>query len=203
LLLNKRYSNRWQGLISFLYSNSSGFGRRSLRQDINVEGPMFWDDNWMSSLNQTINNLDGSLPFTPKYEVKLSGSYTIPRIEVDLGTRIRFHSGRALWKIDNAYPQHTPFGDPPGGVIEPGGSLGQIVAIDPNNPDYLPNSTLFDLHVEKAIVLTGTNKLHLVLDGFNVFNASTATDADPTFEYGKITAIVAPRWFRFGARWEF
>ncbi len=201
LTLNKRYSDRWQGLISFLYSNSSGIGRRSLRQDINVEGPMFWDDNWMSTLNQTINNLEGPLPFTPKYEVKLSGSYTIPRIEVDLGTRIRLHSGRPLWKLET-YPQHTPFGDPPGGAIDPGGT-GQLVSVDPNSPDYLPNGALFDLHVEKAFKVTGINTLHLVLDGFNVFNASTTTDADPIFEYGKVTAIVAPRWFRFGARWEF
>ena len=84
-VLSKRYSDRWQALASFLYSSSSGFGRRSLRQDINVEGPMFWDDNWMSTLNQTINNLDGPLPFTPKYEFKLSGSYTIPKIEFDIG----------------------------------------------------------------------------------------------------------------------
>ena len=40
-VLNKRYSDRWQALASFLYSNSYGLGRRSFRQDINVEGPMF------------------------------------------------------------------------------------------------------------------------------------------------------------------
>ena len=78
LVANKRYADRWQALASFLYSNSSGFARRSLRQDVNVEGPMFWDDNWMATPNQTINNLDGPLPFTPKYEFKLSGSYLDP-----------------------------------------------------------------------------------------------------------------------------
>ena len=65
-VLRKRYSDRWQALASFLYSNSTGIARRSLRQDFNVEGPMFWDDNWMGTLNQTINNLEGPLPFTPK-----------------------------------------------------------------------------------------------------------------------------------------
>ena len=69
-VLRKRYSDRWQALASFLYSNSTGIGRRSLRQDVNVEGPMFWDDNWMGSLNQTINNLQGPLPYTPKYRVQ-------------------------------------------------------------------------------------------------------------------------------------
>ena len=47
----KRYADRWQALGSFVYSTSSGIGRRSLRQDFNVEGPMFYDDTWMGTLN--------------------------------------------------------------------------------------------------------------------------------------------------------
>jgi hypothetical protein len=111
LVLRKRMADRWQALASVVYSSSSGLGRRSLRQDFNVEGPMFYDDNWMGSLNQTINNLEGPLPFTPKWEVKLSGSYTIPKIETDLGVRLRFMTGRPMWMLEG-YPQHTQFGDP-------------------------------------------------------------------------------------------
>ena len=47
-----------------------------------------------ATLNYTVNNLEGPLPFTPKFELKLSGSYKIPRAEVDLGVRYRMHSGR-------------------------------------------------------------------------------------------------------------
>ena len=39
---------------------------------------MFYDDNWMGNLNYTVNNLEGPLPFTPKYGLKLSGSYKVP-----------------------------------------------------------------------------------------------------------------------------
>ena len=52
------------------------------------KAPMFYDDNWMGNLNYAINNLDGPLPFTPKYEFKLSGSYMIPRVEFDVGVRL-------------------------------------------------------------------------------------------------------------------
>jgi len=200
-VLRKRYSDRWQALASFLYSNSTGIGRRSLRQDVNVEGPMFWDDNWMSSLNQTVNNLEGPLPYTPRYEFKLSGSYRVPRIDVDLGGRLRTHSGRGVWQLET-YPQHTQFGDPPGGVIDPGG-LGQIVGVDPKHPAYLPTLTLFDLHVEKAFKVPGSHTVRFIVDGFNIFNTFTPTDVDPIFEYGKVTAIPSSRRFRFGARWEF
>ena len=201
-VFNKRYSDRWQALASFLYSNSEGIGRRSFRQDFNVESPMFYDDNWMGSLNYTVNNLEGPLPFTPTFEVKLSGSYTIPRVEIDTGLRYRTHSGRAVWLVED-YPVHSQWANPPGGVLNPGG-LPQIVAIDPNDPDYLPNQHLFDLHLARTFKLgSEARSVVLIVDGFNIFNSSTPLNLDVHFEYGKVRAIPQSRRFRFGARYEF
>ena len=201
-VLNKRYSDRWQALASVVFSNSDGLSRRSFRQDFNVEAPMFYDDNWMGNLNYTVNNLEGPLPFTPRFEMKLSGSYRVPAVEADLGVRYRMHSGRAVWLLED-YPLHTEFGDPPGGVINPGG-LPQVVAVDPNDPDYLPDQHIFDLHLEKAFRLgrEGRN-VHLVLDGFNIFNSSAPLNMDVHFEYGRVAAIPMARRFRFGLRYEF
>ena len=133
-------------------SNSDGMSRRSFRQDFNVEAPMFYDDNWMGNLNYTVNNLEGPLPFTPKFELKLSGSYKIPR----RGSRSRGPlpdaqraGGVAARGLSGA---HASLRTPPGGVINPGG-LPQIVGVDPNDPDYLPNQHLFDLHLERAFKL--------------------------------------------------
>jgi hypothetical protein len=203
LVFRKRYSDRWQALGSVVYSSSSGFSRRSFRQDFNVEGPMFYDDNFMGNLNYTVNNLEGPLPFTPKWEIKLSGSYSIPRVDVDLGARLRFMTGRPMWKLDS-YPQHTQWGNPPGGVIDPGG-LNQVVSVDPNNPDYLPSLTLLDLHAEKAFKLgQGQQKLQIVVDGFNIFNTNTATNMGVYSEgYGRITNIPQGRRFRLGVRFQF
>jgi hypothetical protein len=202
LVFHKRYSDRWQALASLLYSKSDGMSRRSFRQDFNVEGPMFYDDNFMGNLNYAINNLEGPLPFTPKWEAKFSASYTVPKIEVDLGARLRFHTGRPVWKLDN-YPEHTQFGDPPGGVINPGG-LPQVVSPDPNNPDYLPSLTLLDLHIDKGFKLGGDKALHVIVDGFNMFNTNTATDMNVYAEgYGKIDNIPQGRRFRIGARFQF
>jgi hypothetical protein len=202
LVFNKRYSDRWQALASFLYSKSDGLSRRSFRQDFNAEGPMFFDDNWMGTLNYSINNLDGPLPFTPRYELKVSGSVKIPTLEVDLGARYRMHSGRAAWRLDD-YPVHSEFGSPPGGVIDPGG-LPQIVGVDPNDPDYLPHQHILDMHLERAFkVGGGQRRVHLVVDGFNLLNSSTPTDMDVHFEYGKVTSIPSSRRFRGGVRFEF
>jgi hypothetical protein len=198
-VLSKRYSDRWQALGSFLYSTSSGMARRSLRQDVNVEGPMFWDDNWMGTLNQTINNLTGPLPFTPKYEFKLSGSYMIPRVELDAGARLRVMTGRPMWQLET-YPQLTQFGGPADGVIDPGGT-GQIVGV--GDPVYLPTRSLLDLHFDKVFKVRAAQRIHIVVDGFNVFNVHAPTDADPLNEYGKVTAIPASRRWRFGLKYEF
>jgi hypothetical protein len=198
-VLSKRYSNRWQAQASFLYSSSNGMARRSLRQDVNVEGPMFWDDNWMGTLNQTVNNLTGPLPFTPKYEFKLSGSYQVPIVEVDVGARFRMMTGRPMWKLE-IYPQLTQWGGPSDGVIDPGGS-GHIVS--GSDPVYLPTRALFDLHLDKVFKIQANRSVHLVVDGFNMFNIHTPTDMDTLWEYGKVTAIPQSRRFRFGLKFEF
>jgi hypothetical protein len=202
LVLRKRYSDRWQALASVVFSSSSGFSRRSFRQDINVEAPMFWDDTFMGNLNYTVNNMEGPLPFTPKWEIKVSGSYMIPKIDVDLGARWRFMTGRPMWMLDN-YPQHTQWGDPPGGVIDPGG-LNQVVAYDPHNPDYLPSLSLLDLHAEKDFRLGGDKMLRVIFDGFNVLNVGTATDISVMSDgYGRVNSIPQGRRFRLGVRFQF
>ncbi|NTV80900.1 MAG: TonB-dependent receptor, partial [Candidatus Aminicenantes bacterium] len=145
-VLNKRYSARWQGLASLVYSWSNGVAQRSQRQDDNMMGPMLTDDNFMGSINQAVNNMTGPLPFVPKWEIKASGSYTVPVLEMDLGLRFRFHTGRPVWRLEN-YPVHTQWGNPEGGVIQTGG--GSIVSS--LDPTWLPALALFDFRAEKAI----------------------------------------------------
>ena len=85
----------------FLYSESHGPANRNNFQDWNIEGPKIMDTTWFSSLNNSINNMTGPLPFTPKYEFKLSGSYVIPKIEADFGVRLRYNSGRPYWFLED------------------------------------------------------------------------------------------------------
>jgi hypothetical protein len=199
-VFNKRYSNRWQLLGSILYSKSEGMANRIFGNSMNAEGPMFTDNTWMGSLNYTINNLEGPLPFVPKLEFKLSGSYTIPYIELDLGARFRLHTGRPIWTLEEI-PVHSEWSNPPGSVIS--GGVGSIVAGDPNEPEYLPTQTLLDLRMEKSFRLAKLGTLSIILDIFNLFNAYTPTSVDNQWEFGKVGTIVDPRSFRFSFLYRF
>jgi len=200
LVFNKRYSNRWQMLGSVLYSKSEGMANRIFGNSMNAEGPMFTDNTWMGSLNYTINNLEGPLPFVPKFEFKLSGSYTIPYIELDLGARFRLHTGRPIWTLEEI-PVHSEWANPTGGVLS--GGVGSIVAGDPKNPNHLPTQALLDLRAEKTFRFSSLGTLSIILDIFNVFNANTPNTIDNQWEFGKVGGIVEPRSFRFSFQYRF
>lgn len=220
-VFTKRYSNRWQLMGSLLFNKSEGFAARNKRQDqdYNMEGTNIWSDAWVAGINQTVNNMEGPLPFTPRFEFKVAANYTIPKVEIDLGIRFRLHTGRPAWvlaevqRIDqwNYDPTNTDLMEH--GVILNGGSgmPGQIVAQDPNKPLYLPAQKLLDLHLEKTFKM-GRGNLHILLDSFNIFNAHDVTNAMVktvetagivTRNVGRVVGLTTPRTFRLGVMYDF
>jgi outer membrane receptor protein involved in Fe transport len=200
LVLRKRYSNRWQLMASALFSMSDGSASRSKRQDFFIEGPMITDDLWVGSLNQLVNNMEGPLPFTPRFELKFSGSYKIPVVDVDLGFRFRFHNGRPLWPLSSV-PTRSPWANPAGSVVATGG--GSVVGVNPNNPYYIPGPKILDLSIGRNFKLGNLGSLSVTLDILNVFNDSAASLVDWNFQLGRVMALVAPRKLRLNLRFDF
>lgn len=199
LVLNKRYSNRWQGLASIVYSWSNGTAQRTMRQDDNMMGPMVTDDTWMGNLNYTINNMDGPLPFVPKWEIKASGSYKVPYIELDLGLRFRMHTGRPVWEWVG-YPTRTQWSAPDAtGAIIP---FGVVRVIKDTEPTYLPSLALFDFRLEKAFKIREYGAFHVVIDILNAFNAADVTNID-IGNWGRITGLTDARRFRLSFMYQF
>jgi outer membrane receptor protein involved in Fe transport len=199
LVLNKRYSNRWQGLASVVFSWSDGTAQRTMRQDDNMMGPMITDDTWMGNLNYTINNMDGPLPFVPKLEIKASGSYTIPYIELDLGMRFRMHSGRPMWEWVG-YPRKTQWSAPDAtGTIIP---AGLVRIINDTEPTYLPALAVFDFRAEKAFRIRDYGAFHVILDVLNAFNTANVTNVD-IGNWGRITGLTDARRFRLSLMFQF
>lgn len=205
LMANKRFSNRWQMLASVLFSWSDGFAMRPVRQDFNFEGPMVMDTTFLAGLNQTINNMEGPLPHTQKFEFKLSGSYRIPFVEIDLGFRLRYNSGRPLWPLET-YPVNSQWGFNPDFVANTGDNY--IVSINPKEPWYLPSETIFDLRLDKAFSLKGAGYVRLAVDILNLFNENAVVNAgyggaiEPTI--GRVSGITYPsRKIRLSFSYEF
>jgi outer membrane receptor protein involved in Fe transport len=221
LTFTKRYSNRWQLMGSLLYNHSSGMAARNKRQDqdYNMEGMNIWSDAWLAGMNQTVNNMEGPLPFTPRFEFKINLNYTIPKIEVDLGLRFRLHTGRPCWVLTEVQQINQWNYDPAdaelmehGVILEASGGMpGQIVAQDPTDPLYLPVQKILDLRLEKTFEL-GRGKLHLMLDGFNILNTKDVTNAMVkrveiagilARDVGRVVGLVSPRYLRLGLMYEF
>jgi hypothetical protein len=205
-VLRKRYSNRWQMLGSFLYSSSDGVARRSIRTDVNFEGPMIMDDYFLGVQNQIVNNMEGPLPFTSKYELKLSGSYLIPGIEADLGFRFRWNSGRPFWPLQ-AFPLNNPWApvDPNKSTMN-NGTFCNVVAIDVKDPWYYPDEKILDLRLAKDLRIAGKRTLNVALDFLNVFNENVPSyigegNIQPI---GRVTSVTIPsRMFRLNVRFDF
>jgi outer membrane receptor protein involved in Fe transport len=200
LVFNKRYSNRWQALGSLLFASSTGFGDRLFAQDMNFEGPMVTDNNFMGSMNYTINNMTGTLPFTPKFELKISGSYSIPKIEADLGLRFRMHTGRPVWQLQstNQITQWN-YPGPADGVVE--GGVGSIIGVA--KPLYLPAQAIVDLRLEKSIRMPKYGSLVLIFDAFNLFNANQPNSIEYQYPFGQVRGILTPRTFRLSFMYQF
>ncbi|MGA2363835.1 MAG: TonB-dependent receptor [Candidatus Aminicenantales bacterium] len=201
LVFNKRYSNRWQALASLLFSNSTGFGDRVFAQDMNFEGPMVTDNNFMGSMNYTINNLTGTLPFTPKFELKISGSYTIPKVELDLGLRFRMHTGRPVWELQslNEISQWNYGSTPADAVVE--GGVGTIVGV--SKPHYLPAQAIVDFRLEKTFKMPRYGSLNFIIDVFNLFNSNTPNSIEYQYPFGSVRGVLTPRTFRLSFMYQF
>ena len=154
-----------------------------------------------AAFNQAVNNLTGTLPFTPKFEFKLSGSYTIPKIEVDLGLRFRMHTGRPVWELES-YPTIESYSwpNPVGGINETGG-IGSLVGV--KAPLYLPAQAIVEFRLEKSFRLARYGSLIVVFDAFNLFNANQPNSIEYQYPFGSVRGVLSPRTFRWSFMYQF
>jgi hypothetical protein len=123
-----------------------------------------------------VNNMEGPLPYTPKYEVKISGSYRIPTINVDLGVRFRYSSGRAAWPIEPVPTIEPWMAIDPNRVITPMANT-FLVSNDVTDPYYYEPQTIVDLHLERQFMLGGAKSIRVMLDWYNMFNENAVTNS--------------------------
>ncbi len=210
LVLDKRHSNRWSGRVSYVYADTEGTINNS---GSNTFGGESWSIFWQTPTISTVNVV-GPISYTPTHELKVYGSYKIPKIEFGVNAYYRYLTGIA-------YAAYQRFGSRD---INYPRSSGRSPFIEPRGDRRVPSLSLLDLRLEKEFRLgEGNGVLGIYADVKNIFNSGTASDVNARYprasvaqfdeatgaaefldiEFEAPTALVFPRRWFIGARWSF
>jgi hypothetical protein len=187
-LFNKRFSNRWQLLLSYVYSQATGTIDNGFADDIGYGGstddPNFWI------------NADGRSTSDPTHMLKVQGTVILP-LDISFNAYFRAITGDA-WTTrfrTSAFNQ------------------GRVTFFcEERGATHYPIEKLLDIRLEKIFTLAAKYRLGLIVDVFNVFNADTITGWGtrigydwvpgdwPSTDGHDLYSIVRPRQARVGIR---
>jgi len=190
ILFNKRFSNRWQVLASYVYGKAAGTRDNSFGGDINAG----WSPN-PSDPNNYIN-AEGNLTYDPTHMLKIQGTYVLP-FDISLSAYFRAITGWSWTTRIRTAPYNQ----------------GRITFLaEPRGSNHYPMEETLDLRLEKIFLIADKYRLGLMLDVFNVFNNDTITSWGtrigydwvpgdyPSTEGHELYGIQSPRQIRLGIR---
>jgi hypothetical protein len=152
-LFNKRFSNRWQLLASYVYSKAWG------TQDNHFGNDFGWnlrDSLWPGDPNYWIN-ADGNSTYDPTHMLKIQGTYILP-FDIAFNAYFRAITGRA-W---TARYRTTVL------------NQGRVTFFaEPRGSHHYDVDYQLDMRLEKIFTLAKKYRLGVIFDAFNVFNANT------------------------------
>jgi hypothetical protein len=191
--LSKRYSHGWTLMSSYVYSNSRGLiaTEFAATQPSGVTGLY----NWFANPNSHINAI-GRFPLERRHLFQLYGAFEGP-LGINFGGSFRAMSGQRYTRTLN--------------TINAGLTLNQaqeqIYGEKKGSRGY-PAQVILDIKVEKVFRLGGSRSLAAFIDGFNIFNGNKAVEVQtesgsPVMQFEQVLAIMQPRIFRVGVRFEF
>jgi hypothetical protein len=151
ILFNKRFSNRWQILASYVYGVAKGTYDNGFADDIGygggTEDPNFWI------------NSEGNSTVDPTHMIKIQGTYVLP-FDINFNAYFRGVTG-------NAWSQRyrtTRF------------EQGRVTFFtEARGSHHYPMQKILDLRLEKIFTIARKYRLGLMIDVFNVFNDDTIT----------------------------
>ncbi len=187
-LFNKRFSNKWQFMGSYVYSQAKGTINNSTYEDIGwgraTTDPNFWI------------NAAGHVTNDPTHMIKLQGTYILP---FGISFNAYFHGITGSAWAEQVRTSRF--------------AQGRITFnAEPLGSHHYPMAKSLDLRLEKTFLLAAKYRLGVIFDIFNVFNDDTLTswgtrinyDWDPTIDPSTqghdLYGLVLPRRARVGIR---
>jgi hypothetical protein len=189
-MFNKRFSNKWQFLASYVYGKATGtidngqsddFGRWNRTYD-----PNFWV------------NGEGHSSSDPTHMIKVQATYVLP-FEVNFNAYFHAITGRA-WAMRYRTPSS---------LLNQGR---ETVFVEARGSNHYAVAKGIDLRLEKTFMLSGRYRLGIILDVFNVLNDNTIDDWGTRIGYDwipgessstsghELLSFVDPRAARVGIR---
>ena len=199
ITLQKRFANGWQGLLGYSISEDdlsragTSFGPFGGGEE---ESAGAGNGGGFTDPNQAINNNGGPSYFDRRHSFKLSGSYEIRSIGVNVAGVYKLQSGvpavRLLTVAEDV--NGVPFNQGPISFYAEERGSRRIDTIH-----YM------DLRLSKYFDLKTDQRLEVMLDLFNVFNQNTVTSVNGNTgsDFLNPLTILGPRVLRIGARFVF
>ena len=180
LLLNKRFSNKWQLMASYVYSKAEG----------NFNNTQSSGAGYNSTFENPNNqiNAEGTLSSDYTHMLKIQGSIILP-LDINLNINFQLISG----------PTYTMLVRLPRSV-DPDRTY---IYAETRGSNRYPTSKNLDLRLEKTAQI-GKVKVGLLLDVFNVFNEGIVNWYQTlATNFEEVRGIKNPRAFRAGLRFWF
>jgi hypothetical protein len=188
VLFNKRFSNKWQLLASWVYGKATGSLDNGFADDVGYGGNIYDPNFWINS--------DGNSTDDPTHMIKVQGTYILP-LGISFNAYFRGITGNA-WTTrvrTRSYNQ------------------GRITFFaEQRGSNHYPMQKILDLRLEKIFTIAQKYRLGLMVDVFNVFNDDTITSWGtrigydwntgdyPSTDGHELYGIVRPRQARIGIR---
>lgn len=202
-VLTKRFTNRWQTQVSYVYSKTNG----TLN---NTNTASYGSSFTWASPTTTLINTDGRSTYDQPSELKVFATYQIPVVEVAVNAYYRNISGL----------RYTPYQQLGSSTLNfPQSSRGRRLLLEPRGGYGVDTTSALDLRLEKIFNLHGSGRFGVYVDIHNVFNANNSTDAQDrypnvggvigpdgkptTVDFGAPVTILDPRQVTLAARWSF
>jgi hypothetical protein len=128
-------------------------------------------------------------------QAKVNGSYTLPWQQIQIGGVIQNLPGQqilAQWNITQAEAVGSGLGRPLSG----GANTSRVVPLIKPGTMFTPRRTQIDLRLSKAFRVTGSKRLQVIADVFNLTNSNAAVGA--TSNAGEPPAAIITT---FGSAW--
>jgi hypothetical protein len=187
VVLNKRFSHRWQLLASYVYSKAKGTNDNQgwsdvagTRSSVSGTSSLFSDPNYHI-------NAEGTPTIDPTHMLKMQASVILP-FDITLGVNFSYITG-------NTYNRYIPVSLDQGRTRILSDKFGSIYRY--------PARANLDLRLAKSFNIKKL-RADFILDVFNLFNADTVTGLQTdSYDFESVYSLVTPRRFRAGFRLNF